>query len=47
MRYEDRDYLLPLDGDPGDVTRSAIPISYLTERLRRRGATRGCNAVFL
>jgi len=38
IRYEDRDYLLPLDGDPGDVERSAIPISYLTERLRRSGA---------
>jgi len=38
LRYEDRDYLLPLDGDSGDVARSAIPISYLTERLRRSGA---------
>ena len=38
IRHEDRDYLLPLDGDPGDVERSAIPISYLTERLRRSGA---------
>ncbi|HEY9896349.1 MAG TPA: SUMF1/EgtB/PvdO family nonheme iron enzyme [Candidatus Sericytochromatia bacterium] len=38
LRHEDRDYLLPLDGDPGDVVRSAIPINYLTERLRRSGA---------
>jgi uncharacterized caspase-like protein len=38
MRSEDRDYLMPIDGDPGDVEGTAIPISYLTERLRRSGA---------
>ena len=38
MRYEDRDYLMPLDGDPGDVSSTAIPLHYVTERLRRCGA---------
>ncbi|MGA7936832.1 MAG: SUMF1/EgtB/PvdO family nonheme iron enzyme [Kovacikia sp.] len=36
--HADRDYLMPLDADPGDVERTAIPISYVTERLRRSGA---------
>lgn len=38
VRYEDRDYLMPIDGDPGDIDRTAIRISYVTERLRRSGA---------
>jgi len=38
IRYEDRDYLMPIDGDPGEVDGTAIPISYVTERLRRSGA---------
>jgi len=38
IRYEDRDYLMPLDGDPGDVSSTAIPLHYVTERLRRCGA---------
>ncbi len=38
LSHEERDYLLPLDADPGDVERTAIPISYVTERLRRCGA---------
>lgn len=38
IRYEDRDYLMPLDGDPGAVEETAIPISYVTDRLRRSGA---------
>ncbi len=38
LRHEERDYLMPLDADPGDVEGSAIPISYVTERLRRCGA---------
>jgi formylglycine-generating enzyme required for sulfatase activity/uncharacterized caspase-like protein len=37
-RYEDRDYLMPFDVDPGDLLRTAIPLSYITERLRRCGA---------
>lgn len=38
IRHEDRDYLMPIDGDPGEVEGTAIPISYITERLRRSGA---------
>ena len=38
IRHEERDYLMPLDADPGDVERTAIPISYVTERLRCCGA---------
>jgi uncharacterized caspase-like protein len=38
VRHEDRDYLMPIDGDPGDVERTAIPLYYVTERLRRCGA---------
>jgi len=38
VRHEDRDYLMPLDGDPGEVEGTAIPLSYVTERLRRSGA---------
>jgi len=32
------DYLMPCDGDPGDVENTAIPINLVTERLRRCGA---------
>jgi uncharacterized caspase-like protein len=32
------DYLMPCDGDPGDVENTAIPINFVTERLRRCGA---------
>lgn len=38
VRHEDRDYLMPLDADPGDIDDTAIPLSYVTERLRRCGA---------
>jgi formylglycine-generating enzyme required for sulfatase activity len=38
IRHEDRDYLMPLDGDPGDVPNTAIPLHYVTERLQRCGA---------
>jgi len=38
IRYADRDYLMPSDGDPGDVENTAISISYVSERLRRCGA---------
>jgi formylglycine-generating enzyme required for sulfatase activity len=37
-RHEDRDYLLPIDGDPGDIPNTAIPLHYVTERLQRCGA---------
>jgi formylglycine-generating enzyme required for sulfatase activity/uncharacterized caspase-like protein len=37
-RERDRDYLMPLDADPGDVEHTAIPVGYITERLRRCGA---------
>ncbi|NEQ51835.1 MAG: peptidase C14 caspase catalytic subunit p20, partial [Leptolyngbya sp. SIO3F4] len=38
IRAQNRDYLMPLDGDRGDLERSAIPIHYISERLRRSGA---------
>jgi len=38
VRYEDRDYLMAIDGDPGDVISTAISLHYVTERLRRCGA---------
>jgi formylglycine-generating enzyme required for sulfatase activity/uncharacterized caspase-like protein len=37
-RHEDRDYLMPIDADPGDVESTAIPLHYVTERLQRCGA---------
>lgn len=37
-RERDRDYLMPMDADPGNVEETAIPVSYVTERLRRSGA---------
>jgi formylglycine-generating enzyme required for sulfatase activity/uncharacterized caspase-like protein len=37
-RERDRDYIMPIDADPGNVEETAIPVSYLTERLRRCGA---------
>lgn len=38
IRHDDRDYLLPTDGDPEDIENTAISINYITERLRRCGA---------
>jgi formylglycine-generating enzyme required for sulfatase activity/uncharacterized caspase-like protein len=38
IRHEDRDYLMPIDGDPGDIESTAIPLHYVTERLQRCGA---------
>jgi len=38
IRHEDRDYLMPIDGDLGDVDGTALPLSYVTDRLRRCGA---------
>ncbi|MBD1853177.1 SUMF1/EgtB/PvdO family nonheme iron enzyme [Cyanobacteria bacterium FACHB-502] len=37
-RHRDRDYLMPMDVDPGNIEGTAIPINYVTERLRRCGA---------
>jgi uncharacterized caspase-like protein len=38
MPCERRDYLLPSDGNPRSIPDLAIPIGYVTERLRRSGA---------
>lgn len=38
VRYEGRDYLMPIDADPEDLDNSAIPIQYISQRLRRSGA---------
>jgi uncharacterized caspase-like protein len=38
IREAERDYLMPCDVDPGDVEHTAIPISFVMERLRRAGA---------
>jgi len=40
MRHGEKDYLLPCDGDPHPegIEETAIPLSYVNERLRRCGA---------
>ena len=38
MRHAGRDYLMPYDGDPGDIENTAISINHITERLRSCGA---------
>ncbi len=38
MRHADKDYLIPSDGNPEDIEDTAIPISFVTERLRKCGA---------
>ncbi|MEH2059135.1 MAG: SUMF1/EgtB/PvdO family nonheme iron enzyme [Nostoc sp.] len=38
IRHADRDYLIPLDGNPADIEETAIPINFVAERLRRCGA---------
>lgn len=38
IRHQNRDYLMPMDGDRGDLERSAIPIHDISERLRSSGA---------
>lgn len=38
MRHEGRDYLMPIDGDPENVSDTGILVSLITERLRRCGA---------
>lgn len=37
-RESDQDFLLPCDADPGNVGRTAIPVSHVCERLKRSGA---------
>ncbi|MBD2095111.1 SUMF1/EgtB/PvdO family nonheme iron enzyme [Trichocoleus sp. FACHB-591] len=37
-RHRDRDYLMPLDADPGNTEGTGISIHHVTERLRRCGA---------
>jgi formylglycine-generating enzyme required for sulfatase activity/uncharacterized caspase-like protein len=37
-RERDRDYLMPSDTDPGNVEETGIPVSLVSERLRRSGA---------
>jgi formylglycine-generating enzyme required for sulfatase activity/uncharacterized caspase-like protein len=37
-RERERDYLMASDADPGNVEETAIPVSLVTERLRRSGA---------
>lgn len=37
-RQDERDYLIPIDGDPGDLESTALPLHWVTERLRRCGA---------
>jgi uncharacterized caspase-like protein len=38
IRHADRDYLMPLDGDPENVENTGIPTHDITNRLRRCGA---------
>jgi formylglycine-generating enzyme required for sulfatase activity len=38
IRHNNRDYLMPYDGDTEDIEETAIPINYVTERLRQCGA---------
>lgn len=37
-RHRDRDYLMPIDADPGNIDGTAIAINDITGRLRRCGA---------
>ena len=38
IRDQNRDYLMPMDGDRSDLDNSAISINYISERLRQSGA---------
>lgn len=38
IRHNERDYIIPCDGDPEDIPNTAIPINYITENLRGSGA---------
>jgi len=37
-RYQDQDYLMFSDTDPGDIENTAISVDFVTKRLRRSGA---------
>ncbi|NEQ51833.1 MAG: SUMF1/EgtB/PvdO family nonheme iron enzyme [Leptolyngbya sp. SIO3F4] len=37
-RFQGRDYLMPVDGDPGNVGRTGLAIRDISDRLRRCGA---------
>ncbi|BAZ25523.1 hypothetical protein NIES4073_64280 [Kalymmatonema gypsitolerans NIES-4073] len=37
-READQDYLMLIDTDPGDVEHTAIPVDFITQKLRRSGA---------
>jgi uncharacterized caspase-like protein len=38
IRHNNRDYLMPCDGDAEDIEETAIPINFVTEQLRQCGA---------
>jgi formylglycine-generating enzyme required for sulfatase activity/uncharacterized caspase-like protein len=38
LRYQERDYLMPIDADPGNVVQTGISTYHITERLRNCGA---------
>jgi ABC-type branched-subunit amino acid transport system substrate-binding protein len=38
VRHENKDYLMPMDANPEDVEHTAIPLSFVTEKLRAAGA---------
>jgi len=38
IRDQNRDFLMPMDGDRGDLENSALSINYISERLRQSGA---------
>ncbi|MBW4659551.1 MAG: SUMF1/EgtB/PvdO family nonheme iron enzyme [Drouetiella hepatica Uher 2000/2452] len=37
-RYQDQDYLMPIDADPGDIGHTGIATQYISDRLSRCGA---------
>ncbi|MEM9220143.1 MAG: caspase family protein [Cyanobacteria bacterium P01_F01_bin.150] len=37
IRHQNRDYLMPLDGDPKNVAQTGISTTYVAEQLRRSG----------
>jgi formylglycine-generating enzyme required for sulfatase activity/uncharacterized caspase-like protein len=37
-RYNDKDYLIFSDSDPGDIEHTAISVDFVTQKLRRSGA---------
>jgi uncharacterized caspase-like protein len=38
LRYKQKDYLVPIDGNPRDIDRTCITVDYVTERLSNSGA---------